>query len=361
MKRKQKIRVISLILIGCLLILCSCMIKRSNLGTYYLHKDGNTDLNIWIKLESDNKWSNNDGQNGRYSNDGESLTFYVTVDDAEEVLFSATVGENMLTVNSDESTDVYYLEGTAPESPVNNDSAEQELLSAFTYTKRDDGYYISGVTDANVTNLVVPDCVVHIDLEAFSDCYKLESITLPASLFKEVNDGSGQKTTASIAQFFMRTQASYVDSNRQTYQLACYSVPGSVKSITISGDLTKAGLPFPKDNGKSGTSKIIYKYSSVKKITYTGNLEIIDSCALYEFKFSGLEEVSIPNTVKKIESSAFHFCKQRIKEIHYAGTKAEWAAIDKAPMWKGSPNDDVTVQIRCTDGDITITQKGVFN
>lgn len=242
MKRKQKIRVISLILIGCLLILCSCMIKRSNLGTYYLHKDGNTDLNVWIKLESDNKWSNNDGQNGRYSNDGESLTFYVTVDDAEEVLFSATVGENMLTVNSDESTDVYYLEGTAPESPVNNDSAEQELLSAFTYTKRDDGYYISGVTDANVTNLVVPDCVVHIDLEAFSDCYKLESITFPASLFKEANNSSG--TTASVAQFFMRTQASYVDRNHQSYQIAYYSVPDSVKSITISGDLKKSRASF---------------------------------------------------------------------------------------------------------------------
>lgn len=70
-----------------------------------------------------------------------------------------------------------------------------------------------------------------------------------------------------------------------------------------------------------------------------------------EYAFTGcfhLPSLRIPRSVTEIGSCAFADCAG-LREIVFAGTKAEWDAIKKGDYWDVETGDYV---IRCTDGEI---------
>ena len=186
---------------------------------------------------------------------------------------------------------------------------------------------------------------------AFAGCNNLESITLPASLFAEKTDSWNKPITTSVAQFFDKSETSDRDGN-QIFTHDHYATPASLKTVTIAGELEDAKLPFPSTNGKDGDYQVTYEYTSVETIIFTGTLKTIGNYAFRDAT-SVLKEVSIPNTVTTIGSAIFEYQKT-IQFIRYAGTKAEWEAIEKAGNWfRDAELNGFTVH--CTDGDIVIT------
>ena len=60
-----------------------------------------------------------------------------------------------------------------------------------------------------------------------------------------------------------------------------------------------------------------------------------------------LESITIPSSVKEIESLAFCHC-EKLKEIRFAGTMEEWRKVMKSHDFsEGSPVSEVV----CTDGN----------
>ena len=62
-----------------------------------------------------------------------------------------------------------------------------------------------------------------------------------------------------------------------------------------------------------------------------------------------LTSVSIPASVQSISRYTFYACPN-LTDIHYAGTKAEWYALEKESGWD---SDTADYTVHCTDGDIT--------
>lgn len=91
------------------------------------------------------------------------------------------------------------------------------------------------------------------------------------------------------------------------------------------------------------------------ELKYAGFCQQIESIELYAFcDCTQLEEISIPDTVKRIGEFAITGCPN-LKRITYEGTKEQWEKIDKDEGY-GWVDDccDKDAVIRCKDGDIKL-------
>lgn len=66
------------------------------------------------------------------------------------------------------------------------------------------------------------------------------------------------------------------------------------------------------------------------------------------YNCSSLTSVTIGDGVTSISNSAFSGCSS-LTDITFAGTKAQWKAIEKGYSWN---NNTGNYTIHCTDGDI---------
>lgn len=79
-----------------------------------------------------------------------------------------------------------------------------------------------------------------------------------------------------------------------------------------------------------------YKNPKVKRVKIADGVTAIKEDAFFNCK--NLTEVIIPDSVTSIENDAFEHCKN-LKTIHYAGTKDQWDAIEKAFDWIASTRE----------------------
>ena len=91
------------------------------------------------------------------------------------------------------------------------------------------------------------------------------------------------------------------------------------------------------DDSICSNNKMTYWYSqtTIKKIVISEGIETIGNFAF--MCSSALEEVTIPNSVKNIESSAFNGPSSSITSVYYSGTAESWSEINI-----GSGNDNLT-------------------
>ena len=78
-----------------------------------------------------------------------------------------------------------------------------------------------------------------------------------------------------------------------------------------------------------------YSQTTIKKIVISEGIETIGKFAF--MCSSALEEVTIPNSVKKIDTSAFSGPSSSITSVYYSGTAESWSEINI-----GSDNDNLT-------------------
>lgn len=91
------------------------------------------------------------------------------------------------------------------------------------------------------------------------------------------------------------------------------------------------------DDSICSNNKMTYWYpqTTIKKIVISEGIETIGKFAF--MCSSALEEVTIPNSVKNIESSAFDGPSSSITSVYYSGTAESWSEINI-----GSGNDNLT-------------------
>ncbi len=160
-------------------------------------------------------------------------------------------------------------------------------------------------------NIVIPDCINVIDLDAFSMCRDLESIVLPAGLER----------------------------------MEFFAFEGCQKLISV--DLN--GLEVVPMNAFYSCSKLA-EVKGIEKVT-----EIGDNA----FAFChALENFTLGKGLKKIGKRAL---SDTVYSINYEGTMAEWNAIEKGELWNGFARGMYHLEkVVCSDGSVpapSITQQ----
>lgn len=84
---------------------------------------------------------------------------------------------------------------------------------------------------------------------------------------------------------------------------------------------------------------------SLKSIKIPSAVKRIGTQAFWD---CGLESVVIPNKVLSIGNYAFAYC-DKLNDITFKGTVAQWNAIEKGADWNGSV---LAAYVRCDDGDV---------
>ena len=141
------------------------------------------------------------------------------------------------------------------------------------------------VGDALVNELVIPEGVTSIGKYAFFFCHGLTSVTLPSTL-------------ESIGRY------------------AFGNCP-SLQSVTFPSAL------------KTIEEYAFYGCTSLQSVTLLSTLESIEQ---YAFAYCNVKTLILPNSLKSIGNHAF-FLNDKMSDIYYLGTNAEWEAVTKGDEW----------------------------
>ena len=153
-----------------------------------------------------------------------------------------------------------------------------EDMQPFIFSSDPSSLTITGVRDASVTEIMIPEYVTHIGGSAFSGCSSLESITIP--FVGATKDGTGS------------THFGYIF-GASSYSNNDDCVPTSLKEVIITG----------------GASIGSYAFAYCIGLTFVTIPDSVTSIGYYAFEgCTGLTSVTIGNGVTSIGSSAFLGC-----------------------------------------------------
>ena len=158
-------------------------------------------------------------------------------------------------------------------------------MSDFIFSSTSTMCTITGIQDKSVTELIVPDYVTEIEEGAFSGCSSLSSITLPfvgkdasattasdSTLFGYIFGANTFNGSIAIRQYY--TQTLY----------ATYSIPSSLKSVTITGGAILYGA-FYNCSGLT-CIEIGQNVTNIDNVAFSGcteitNLKVAEGNAVY--------------------------------------------------------------------------------
>lgn len=154
----------------------------------------------------------------------------------------------------------------------------------------------------SLKNVIIPESVINIGELAFGSCDSLENISIPNSVIS-IGDGAflGCKTLETI-----KIPDSVTSIGDNTFAWCT-----NLENIEISNNITSIGSS-------------LFSGCKINNITIPDNITNICDSAFESCE--KLESITLPKSVKKIEYCAFGFCN-KIKDVYYAGSKAEWEQI----------------------------------
>ena len=170
---------------------------------------------------------------------------------------------------------------------------------------------------SNLKSAIIPDSVTSIGRSVFDSCSSLESLTLPfVGECKENNKypfgylfGWGSLWNGVGNETYQHTLVPDSYGNYYQYHQQTYYIPGSIESVTITGDK----IPdYAFEQCDFSTIIFTDKLVSIGKYAF-------ESCWL-------LTDVVIPKSVTSIGSAAFNNC-HKLKDTYYEGTLEEWCNI----------------------------------
>lgn len=136
----------------------------------------------------------------------------------------------------------------------------------------------------------------------------------------------------------------YWDMNTATIKDKTFYLPQNLETVHIGGYGMESYTGW-------GYTEVFAGCTSIKKIVLEEGLSYIPNELFYSF--TGLEEVVLPKSIKKIGSYSFAHCNNIL--ITYGGTAEDWNNIEFASDWDYSTRDYV---IKCTDK--TLTKDSLF-
>ena len=182
------------------------------------------------------------------------------------------------------------------------------------------------------TSIIIPDSVTTIEDSTFSNCMRIETIKIPKNV-TSIGEGAflncARLTSIIIPDSVTSIgKLAFADCNR----LKTIKIPNSVTSIGDRAffdcyDLESIKMP---ERATSIGCETFYSCLSLKSINIPKGVTAIENSTFFNCK--NLTEVIIPDSVTSIENDAFENCKN-LKTIHYAGTRDQWNAIEKAFDW----------------------------
>ncbi len=184
---------------------------------------------------------------------------------------------------------------------IHGKDCKVDLSDVFTYKVTEIG---PGAFRYNneITSIGLPEGITKISADAFKGCENLKNITFPDSL-KEIEIGTGVGKT--------------------------YSNINGVESVNING-----GTPFENTqwlaDRRAENPLVIVNGILIDGINCTGDVVIPDNVkTISKYTFvcnENLTSITIPSTVKRIDSSFVYNCEGEI-DIYFDGTKAQWNEI----------------------------------
>ena len=168
-----------------------------------------------------------------------------------------------------------------------------------------------------LTSVVIPDNVITIGEQVFEFCSRLESI----------NIGDGVTSIGSNAFF-------------NCYNLANVDIGSRVEFIgggAFSNCNNLINVIIPDGVTNIGAGAFAYCYELVS-VFIGNNVKNIHYNSFYDCP--NLESINIPKTVTYIGSEAFRYCSS-LYDVYYAGSEAEWNAIDIRANNTGLENAEI--------------------
>jgi hypothetical protein len=240
------------------------------------------------------------------------------------------------------------------------------------YTLSDDGesYIVSGIGTCTDTDIVIPAIysgkkVTSIGMEAFFYCQQITSVSIPDTV---LTIGSAAFAGTPIVSIKIPNSVIYI-ANDAFFGCAFESIviPESVVEIGPSA----FGYCYNLNNFIVDENNRIYQsidgnlytrddqydweytmvqYAIAKDDTSYNILDGVTHISKRAFAFNPyLMNIYIPSSVENIGAEAFWGCKS-LEQIIFAGTQAEWDAIEKGENWD---NGTANYIIYCIDGNIT--------
>lgn len=168
----------------------------------------------------------------------------------------------------------------------------------------------------NLTEVKIPNGVVTIGRDAFRDCYSLSKISIPDSV-QEIGD-----------------QVFTCCSNLEIIEIGS----GLQKTGSLYEECYEIKHVFIKDVAKYCSNDIDYPCNSygynlylngelIKELVIPEGVSVIKSCAFCAC--DSIEKVILPNSLSKIEQSAFTGDKEGFRlDVYYNGTEEEWSKVE---------------------------------
>ena len=250
---------------------------------------------------------------------------------ADSANFWTNLNEIEFTIDAFDSNADYLISNSTVKHTLQKVNAE---MSNFKFITTNDTCEITGITDKNVTSIVVPDYVTKISEGAFSGCTKLQEITLPfvGDSIKLTDDNYQYPLgyifgTADYAGS-TATGQSYYDPSTKKYTNTTFYIPTSLKTITItSGQLNYSFYKCANleniilgDNISSVGSYTFSDCTSLESITVAANNEnyssqdgILYNKAKTEFIFIPKAikgNITIPISISSIDKNTFSNCSK---------------------------------------------------
>lgn len=240
-------------------------------------------------------------------------------------------------------------------------------LTDFSFAQSIKSIGESAFYGCSFTSISIPRNVSNIGIGAFSECNKIENITIPFVGLNETSPNSFERVFGAIFGIKATTgsessnianatcQGFLYDTVNKAYNYYWYKIPNTLKTVTVL------------DGSTAIPENAFYNCSWITTFNLPDNIQTIginafhncDGLTDFKMPFStteigigafsgckGLMSVTISNSVTSIGGYAFRNCTE-LTNVVFNGTIEQWKAIPKGSKWNENAGFKA---VQCIDG-----------